>query len=92
MVLAMTPIMTISFDASSDMVRIDCEHLRLFNYSISFRLGEEFEEHTFTGEKVRALVERETDHKWVQEQLTGKLKGMVVGREMIAQDLCKVVR
>ena len=82
--------MTISFDAASDVITIDCEHLRLFNYSICFKLGEEFDEQLFTGEKVRSLVERETHHKWVQEQLTGKHKGMVIHREMVAQDLCKV--
>lgn len=71
----MSPIMTITYDAGTESIRIDCEHLRLFNYSISFRLGEEFDEHTFSGETVRTLIEQETAYKLVQEQLTGKHKG-----------------
>jgi hypothetical protein len=90
MVQALSPVMVISRDEASGVIRVDCNHLRVFNYSISFRLGEEFDESVFTGEKVRVLVEQENPHKWVQEQLTGKHKGLLVHREMIAQDLCKV--
>lgn len=86
MVLAMSPIMTITYDAASQSIRIDCEHLRLFNYSISFRLGEEFDEHTFSGETVKTLVEQETAYKLVQEQLTGKHKGL--SRSRIRAALC----
>ena len=91
LVLALPAVMHVSFDGNTNKVTVDCEYLRMFHYLISFKLEEEFDERTFTGEVVRSLVKRESDRKWIQCQLTGKHKGLTIYREMIDDNLCKIV-
>ena len=81
--------MTINF-IEGGYIRITCNHFKVFNYCIDFKEGEEFEEHLFSGESVRKIIQTEKN-KWIETQLTGKHSGVTFIREIKEDGLLKVV-
>ena len=90
LVAACKPIQTISL-IDGGYFRITCVMIRVFNYCIEFKEGEEFEEKIFSGEVVKKVITRDQQNRWIETQVSGKHTGMIYIRELDSTGLLTIV-